>query len=108
MVMKVFSGSLHKNVTFGLTMNTWGSFSHRSYCTAQNIVKYLPETPAMTELECKIHNSKVPTYEQIKNSPELQNELEKMYEEYATDPDFQQITLECMEWAKRTFSRENY
>ena len=105
MVMKVFLGSLHKhNVSSARTLNTWGSFSHRSYCIAQKIENL--SSTNLTELECEIHNSKIPTYEEVNNSPELQAELEKMYEEYATDPDFHKLTIESMKIGLRSFGKE--
>ena len=51
--------------------------SYRSYHTAEKI-----------DREYRIHNSQVPTYEQVKSSPELQEGLAKMYESYDKIPTF--------------------
>lgn len=88
-------------------LNRCGPFSHRSYnSTAQKVANLLFKKPALSESECQMHNSKIPTYEQIKKSPELQQNLAKMYEDYATDPDFHEVTIESMKWGLKTLGRE--
>jgi hypothetical protein len=73
-------------------------FCRRSYHTAEKKIS--------SELECEIHNSQVPTYEQVKNSPELQEKLVEMYKSYAQDPDFHRITIESMKIGMRSLGKE--
>jgi hypothetical protein len=70
----------------------------RSYLTAKKKIS--------SDLEYEIHNSQVPTYEQVKNSPELQEKLVEMYESYAQDPDFHRITVESMKIGMRSLGKE--
>ncbi|HEX4839859.1 MAG TPA: hypothetical protein VFU89_05410 [Rhabdochlamydiaceae bacterium] len=86
----------------------YGDFSHRSFSTAQKTTSLLLKKPAMTESECQIHNSKIPSYDQIKKSPQLQQKLAKMHEGYATDPDFQEMTMDSMKWALRSLGKEKH
>jgi hypothetical protein len=69
--------------------------SYRSYHNAEKI-----------DQEYRVHNSQVPTYEQVKYSPELQEELAKMYESDAQDPDFHRITMESMKIGIRSLGKE--
>lgn len=88
--------------------NRCGPFSYRSYSTAQKVANLMLKKPAMTESECAIHNSKIPSYDQIKKSPELQEKLAKMYEDYATDPDFQEVTIDSVQWGLKTLGKEKH
>ncbi|HEX2579533.1 MAG TPA: hypothetical protein VHK67_03925 [Rhabdochlamydiaceae bacterium] len=101
---------------FGLTskqvilpiLNRFGPFSYRSFSTARKVANLLLKKPAMTESECQIHNSKIPSYDQVKKSPDLQEKLAKMYEDYATDLEFQEMTMDSMKCGLKTFGKEKH
>lgn len=96
MSVRIFLNMLPKQIFPSVPIiNFWGRFSRCSFSTAQKVENTskmkIPtkksETPSIT----------VPTYEEIKNSTELQQKLAEMYKKQAEDPDFQEITRYSME-----------
>ena len=76
------------------TINFWGRFSHCFFSTAQKV-----ENTSKTKIPIKKSETSsitVPTYEEIKNSTELQQKLAEMYKQQAEDQDFQKITRYSM------------
>lgn len=88
-------------------LNSWGGFSRCSYSTALRV-----ETKAikasLTEAECEAHNSKIPSYQQIKNDPELQRRLAEMYKSQTHESDFQELTIESIKWGVRSLGKEEH
>ena len=109
MAGKVVLGALSRHKYFPSVQysNLWGNFTYRSYHTAEKVTEVSQKKVNQNDLNYDIHNSQVPTYEQVKNSPELQEELEKMYEAYAQDPDFNRLTIESMKVGIRSLGKEN-
>ena len=107
MAGKIFLEMLPKRCLFpGAGINLWGRFSRYSYSTAQRVEVTSKVKPPFTDIECEAHNSKIPTYKQIKNNPELQDRLAEMYKQQAQDPDFHQLTIESMKLGVRSLGKE--
>lgn len=86
------------------SLNVWGFLNFRSYQTTEKITEVLQRKALHKTIEA--HNNQIPTYQQIKNSPELQGELAKMYESYAQDPDFHRLTIESMKMGIISLGKE--
>lgn len=85
-------------------INSWGCFSRRSYTTALKVETSMAKT-SLSEADCEVHNRKIPTYEEIKNSLELQRKLAEMYKFQTQDPDLQKLTIESMKWGVRSLGK---
>jgi len=109
MAGRIFFGMLpkHSSLSSVSGFNSWGRFSRCSYSTAQRVETNTVKAP-LNEVECKVHNSKVPTYKQIKDDPELQRKLAEMYKSQADDPDFRELTIESMKWGVRSLGEEKH
>jgi len=95
MAGRIILGMLPKRSFLSVSgINFWGRFSRCSFSTAQKIENASKAKIPLTE--AKNHNSKMPTYEQVKDSSELQVRLAEMYKQQADDPDFQEITRYSM------------
>lgn len=93
-------------LSFAPSLNVRGFFNSRSYHTAAKVTEISQQKAMLKTIET--HNNQIPTYQQIKNSPELQDELEKMYESYAQDPDFHKITIESMKVGIKSLGKEKH
>lgn len=105
MAGRIFSGLLTRRSYFSSVhgLNLWGRFSRCSYSTAKKLENISKEKILLTEEDCRIHNQNIPTYEQVKKDPNLQQELAQMYKELADDPDFQEVTRHVMEMGRLKF-----
>lgn len=88
-------------------LNSWGCFSRRSYSTALRVETSTAKT-SLAQAEYEVHNRKIPTYEEIKNSPELQRQLAEMYQSQTKDSEFQKLTIESMKWGVRSLGKEEH
>lgn len=79
-------------------LNLWGRLHHYSYSTVLKIENISQVKALNSEVECEIHNSRIPTVQEIKNNQELQNKLAEMYKYQNIDSDFQQLTIESLKF----------
>ena len=93
MTGRIFLGLLtRRNYSPLFETNFRGCFSHRSYGTAQKIETISDSSTSFTGSNSSTKKTASYTYEQIKNSPELQKKLAEMYKQQAGDPEFEEVT----------------
>lgn len=107
MAGRIFFGMLPRQSSISIPsgLNLWGRLGRCSYCTAQKTLRVQETRVEMSQVECTKHNKTVPTYEQFKKDPKLQEEFAKMFENYANDPVHQKEETEAASLGYRLFQK---